>query len=248
VIPLVHFTSDRSRMGEFANRAWVKVLAWACAALIVTLNVWLVSMSVREWLAAAGGNRWWLELVLFPALTGLLLLLLWVTFEPILPKSLRRSRAETPLRLPESVAVDLPHPAYHKILVPLDHTDRDRDAIAHASALALAQHSKLYLLHIEEGVTSQIYGPLSSTVEVEAGLQYFHEIESSLQSQGVDVELVVRHSRNPKREIVAYARELAPDLIVMGAHGHKGLKDLIFGTTISAVRHNLKIPLLVVRK
>jgi manganese transport protein len=248
VIPLVHFTSDKSRMGEFANRVWVKVLAWGCAALIVILNVWLVSMSVHEWLAAAGGNRWWLELVLFPALTGLLLLLLWVTLDPILPKWLRRSRAETPLRLPEAVAVDLPHPSYHKILVPLDHTDRDRDAIAHASSLALTQHSKLYLLHIEEGVTSQIYGPLSSTVEVEAGLHYFHEIESSLQLQGVDVELVVRHSRNPKREIVAYARELSPDLIVMGAHGHKGLKDLIFGTTISAVRHNLKIPLLVVRR
>jgi len=40
----------------------------------------------------------------------------------------------------------------------------------------------------------------------------------------------------------------SPDLIVMGAHGHKGLKDLIFGTTISAVRHNLKVPLLVVRR
>jgi manganese transport protein len=248
VIPLVHFTSDKSRMGEFANRVWVKVLAWSCAVLIVTLNVWLVSMSVHEWLAAAGGNRWWLELVLFPALTGLLLLLLWVTFEPILPKWLRRSRAETPLRLPEAVAVDLPHPVYRKILVPLDHTDRDRDAIAHASALALAQHAKLYLLHIEEGVTSQMYGPRSSTVEVEAGLHYFHEIERSLQGQGVDVELVVRHSRNPKREIVAYARELGPDLIVMGAHGHKGLKDLIFGTTISAVRHGLRVPLLVVRR
>ena len=78
-------------------------------------------------------------------------------------------------------------------------------------------------------------------------MEYFHQIEASLQRQGVDVELVVRHSRNPKREIVAVAREIGPDLIVMGAHGHKGLKDLIFGTTISAVRHNLKVPLLVVR-
>src|ERR1039457_3857684 len=166
VIPLVHFTSDRSRMGEFANRAWVKVLAWSCAALIVGLNGWLPSMAVREGLAGAGSNRWWLELVLFPALTGLVLLLLWVTVEPILSKTLLASRAEAPVRLPHAVAVDLPHPAYHKILVPLDHTPRDRDAIAHAAALALAQHSKLYLLHIEEGVTSQMYRPLSSTVEV----------------------------------------------------------------------------------
>ena len=136
---------------------------------------------------------------------------------------------------------------YKKILVPLDHTPRDRDAIAHAASLSLAQHSKLILLHVEEGVTSQMYGPLSSTVEVEAGRKYLIDIEDSLRQKGVDVEMVVLHSRTPKKEIVKYARELQPDLIVMGAHGHKGFKDLIFGTTINAVRHNLKIPLLVVR-
>ena len=38
IIPLIHFTSDRGRMGAFANRAWVKVLAWICAAVIVALN------------------------------------------------------------------------------------------------------------------------------------------------------------------------------------------------------------------
>src|SRR5271166_437194 len=38
VIPLIRFTSDRNRMGEFANRAWVKVLSWAVAAVILGLN------------------------------------------------------------------------------------------------------------------------------------------------------------------------------------------------------------------
>jgi len=37
------------------------------------------------------------------------------------------------------------------------------------------------------------------------------------------------------------------ELLVMGAHGHKGLKDLIFGTTVDSVRHKVKIPVLVVR-
>src|ERR1041384_7520173 len=38
VIPLVHFTSERAKMGEFASSAWLKTLAWATAALIVFLN------------------------------------------------------------------------------------------------------------------------------------------------------------------------------------------------------------------
>ena len=47
--------------------------------------------------------------------------------------------------------------------------------------------------------------------------------------------------------MVRYAREIGPDLLVMGAHGHGGIKDLIFGTTINPVRHALNIPILVVR-
>jgi manganese transport protein len=33
----------------------------------------------------------------------------------------------------------------------------------------------------------------------------------------------------------------------MGAHGHRRLKDLIFGNTINPVRHELSIPILIVR-
>jgi len=59
-------------------------------------------------------------------------------------------------------------------------------------------------------------------------------------------ELTVAHGRNPKDEIVRAARRLHPDLIVMGAHGHRGLKDLIFGNTINRVRHEVSAPVLVV--
>jgi manganese transport protein len=38
VIPLVIFTSDREKMGEFVNPPWVKALAWTAAALVVGLN------------------------------------------------------------------------------------------------------------------------------------------------------------------------------------------------------------------
>ncbi len=61
------------------------------------------------------------------------------------------------------------------------------------------------------------------------------------------VETAIRFSSNPKKEIVRYAREIHPDLLVMGAHGHGRLKDLLFGNTIDPVRHALKLPILVVR-
>ena len=42
VFPLVTFTSDPAKMGEFVNAQWVKVLAWSVAAIIATLNAWLL--------------------------------------------------------------------------------------------------------------------------------------------------------------------------------------------------------------
>ena len=251
VIPLIQFTNDRERMGTFANRGWVRALAWSAAAVILSLDIWLVKMTISDWLKASGNSRFWLELGLAPVLITLSLLLAWVIFQPVLPPWLRRFGSSpigsSPIDLPQAVAIDLPSPVYEKILVPLDHTSKDRDAIAHATAMAKQHHAKLYLLHVEEGVTSQMFGSLASTAEVEAGSEYLREIAAQLEKQQVAVEMVVRHSRRPKDAIVAYAEELKPDLVVMGAHGHKGLKDIVFGTTINAVRHKLKMPLLVVR-
>jgi manganese transport protein len=246
VIPLIQFTSSRERMGAFANQVWVKILAWAVAVVILGLNIRLVIMAVSQWVSGATEHRWLLEVCIASVLTLLGLLLLWMSLQPVLPQWLRRF-GRAPVELPQAVATNLPSPTYQRILVPLDHTPKDRDAIAHAAAMAKQHHAKLYLLHVEEDVTSQVYGALSSTAEVEAGAKYLADIAAELAQQQVSVEMVVRYSRNPKKEIIRYAEELKPDLVVMGAHGHKGLKDIVFGTTINAVRHKLKVPLLVVR-
>ena len=246
IIPLIHFTSDRGRMGTFANPLWVKIGAWACAAAIVTANEWLVFQSIGDFVHAApayAGPIWGLTLAIVAAVA---MLLLWITFEPAITRRAVRAGAasdlvEVPRRIPVASL------EYKRILVPLDHTSLDREALAHAAALATARRAKLFLLHVEEGVTSQVYGPLSSTAEVEAGRQYLEEMVESLRNFHLDVETAIRHSSDPTREIVRYAREVHPDLLVMGAHGHGRLKDLIFGDTINPVRHLLKIPILVVR-
>jgi len=246
VIPLIQFTSNKQRMGEFANRAWLQVAAWCAAALILSLDIWLVILTVGDWLRGAGNARIWLELGLFPILVILALLLTWISFQPVLPGWFRRF-GQAPAQLPQQVAVDLPSPAYSKILVPLDHSAKDRDAIAHASAMAKQHGATLYLLHVEEDVTSQVYGSEASTAEVEAGEKYLRQIAAQLESEHIGVHTMVRYSRKPRKEIVRYADELHPDLVIMGAHGHKGIKDLVFGTTINSVRHKLKAPLLIVR-
>ena len=51
VFPLVMFTSDQVKMGEFVNPAWLKVLAYLVAVVIASLNVWLLFQTVRGWLS-----------------------------------------------------------------------------------------------------------------------------------------------------------------------------------------------------
>jgi manganese transport protein len=42
VFPLVMFTSDKLKMGEFVNPVWLKLLAYAVAVIIGGLNIWLL--------------------------------------------------------------------------------------------------------------------------------------------------------------------------------------------------------------
>ena len=47
VVPLVMFTGDRGKMGEFVNPRWLQSLAWTAAVLIIALNTWLLVQGVR---------------------------------------------------------------------------------------------------------------------------------------------------------------------------------------------------------
>lgn len=52
VFPLVMFTGDKLKMGEFVNPAWIKVLAWTIAVVIAAFNAWLLFQTGRDWLQA----------------------------------------------------------------------------------------------------------------------------------------------------------------------------------------------------
>ena len=248
IMPLIQFTSDKRRMGPFASGWKLRLAGWTTAIIVLGLNLWLAGQTIADWAHGSGEWApvvWTVSLMVCGALMGLLL---WITVQPYRGHAVRKptlglNKASSEQRSRELVTA----PHYRRILVPVDHSDLDGIALGHAAALASRNQGRIFLLHVEEGVTSQVYGADSSTAEVEAGREYLDELVASLGQLEIDVEIVIRHGSNVRREIVKYAREIQPDLIVMGAHGHGGLKDLIFGNTINPVRHQLDIPILVVR-
>jgi manganese transport protein len=48
-VPLVIFTGDRKKMGEFVNPPWLKILAWLVAVIIAVLNVILLFYMFQNW-------------------------------------------------------------------------------------------------------------------------------------------------------------------------------------------------------
>ena len=253
VIPLVHFTSDRKRMGPFANRLWLQIAAWGCATFILGLDIWLVAQQMGAWLNGSGSHYWMIMASSVLAGTSCMALLTTILVWPWLKVPV--SRQASPDLAPQEIAqssqaesvLPLGRQSYSRILVPLDHSAADRDALANAVALAKISDARLILLHVEEGVTSQLFGSLSSTSEIREGQAYLESVIDSLQHQDVAVEALVRHGASPAAQISSAVSDLNIDLVVMASHGHRGLKDLIFGTTINSVRHRVKVPLLVVR-
>lgn len=245
VIPLIQFTSDRQTMGAFASGLWVKTCAWAAAAVIVSLNLWLVWSSLREAIQAAGPMGIWIGLLVIPIVIGLLGLLIWISLRPLRAKG--PGQESGGMAIPGEPVPAITAPAYRTILVPLDHSNRDAVAVGHALAVARQHQSRIILLHVEEDVTSQVYGSISSTAEVSRGRRYFDQILEALRAENVPCELIVRHEGDAKQEILRVAKEVGADLVVMGAHGHRGLQDIVYGATINAVRHGLDVPLLVVK-
>lgn len=236
VIPLIRFTSDKSRMGAFANRPWVIALATVSAVIILFLNGWLVKKTLGGGLEILSNVYMWAP---FALLLGYLIV------EPWLPK---RQTARAADIVPEALPALAEEAAtYQTILVPLDHSRSDTLAIRHACALARQSGARLLLLHVEEGATSQVYGEESSTAEVTAGFRYLDGIRQSVFNHKIEADIFVHHANSPSAEIIRFAKERRPDLIVMAAHGHGALGDLVYGQTIERVRHGLRIPIFVVQ-
>src|ERR1700712_3464619 len=70
VIPLIHFTSDKKRMGNFAISTKVKICAWLAAVIIVGLNAKLVYQQIGDWIVAYPSAAIWIYIFVTPVVIG----------------------------------------------------------------------------------------------------------------------------------------------------------------------------------
>jgi manganese transport protein len=239
VIPLIQFTSERSRMGEFTSPLWVRVLAWASAAVIVGLNGNLVVTTVAGWIEGAGPDAIWLWVTVVPTILAVGALLVYIA----VPRTWRKRRI---VRVQVDQKIDLTTEAYKKIGVALDFGDLDNKVLSHAQTLARQHGASVALFHVVEGVSGQLYGKDAYDDEARKDLSRLEDVAAQMKAAGIDATPVLGFGRVPE-QLVALSRSEKIDLLVVGGHRHRGIKDLFFGATVSEVRHQLSIPVFVVQ-
>ncbi len=248
VVPLIKFTSSRRKMGPFANRGWVRALAWLVAGVIIVFNGWLVWGQVAGWAASAGRFG-----PLVAAAAGLLAaalaaLLVWLIAR----------REATPARAAAVSAEDLASAAlrgpkrFRRIGAALEATPADVPMLAEAIALASAHQAELVLMHVVEGVGGQWYGPQTGDLESRQDQRYLETLAERLRKDLAGrpvaaVRFAVGYGDVP-RSLVNLVRAEGVDLLVVGGHGHKRVGGMVRGTTIARLRRSLSIPILAIRE
>ncbi len=242
IIPLIHLTSDKKQMGEFASKLWMRICAWLVAIIIVGLNAKLVYKTVLKWIAQAE-HPFILYITVVPVIVAAIVLLLYITFKPLMKKQ-KLKDGKVPDGAPQELLITATA-KYNRIAITVDFSKSDSKAISSAFAQGGIEAEYL-LIHIVETAGARLMNQEIDDLETVSDKLNLEKYKTELNEKGYHVQTSLGFG-NPKKSIPEIVNHCECDLLVMGAHGHHTFKDILFGTTMDAVRHNIKIPLLIVK-
>lgn len=243
IIPLIHFVSDKTKMKGFQISKTTQFVSWIVALLIVSLNIKLVYNEIEGWLATSE-NPIVLWLTVVPLSLAFLILLLYIVFKPFIT----RAKLDIHNHSPHNLNLQFSNKdGYGKknIAVTVDFTSSDEGAINSAFELG-GSDAKYTLIHIVETVGAMIYGKSIEDQETLIDAKLLKEYKTMLSEKGYKVKTELGFGK-PNKVIPKIINKGNFDVLVMGTHGHTGLKDLIFGTTVDKLRHKISIPLFIVK-
>jgi nucleotide-binding universal stress UspA family protein len=137
---------------------------------------------------------------------------------------------------------------YKSILVPVENRETDQTILRHIRPLARLTKAKLVLVHVADGWVARNYEQLQlrDSEEMKRDREYLLSLEQELQAEGFEVSSVLAMGE-PSTEIIKLAQSEPVELIAMSTHGHRFISDLLYGSTADKVRHNVDIPVLLLK-
>lgn len=240
VIPLIHFVSDKNKMGEFVIPVWQKIISWTAALVIIGLNIKMVIHELTDWIVSSESPLL-ISFTIVPLCLFCFLLLLYIIIVPFISK--QNIKANTfhgdfiPIEFTEQNV-------YKKIAITVDFSSSDNKAINKAIMLG-GKNAEYVLVHVLESTNAVVYGEDAFDMEREQDYQYLKKYQNQLSERGFVCHLALTYG-NPKIAIPKSVSVHQCDMLVMGTHGHRTFKDLLLGTTIEDVRHKITVPLVLV--
>lgn len=240
MIPLIHFVSNKKTMGPYVIRPWVIVLSWFVVALLIWLNLSMVWDGISTYFSV--GHSIYIKLLIVLVAAGFLVLMGITFLYPLLGKSPVLEEAK--IHGSRTSLGNLSVPEYRKIAIALDFSKNDDKLIANALAQGNG-YTEYFLIHIVESVSALLLGTESDDEESRSDQQQLDTYIRLLKEKNIRASGVLGY-RKRAQEIVRIVRLEKADLLVVGGHGHKGIKDWLYGETVNYVRHYVHIPVLIV--
>jgi manganese transport protein len=241
IIPLIHFVSDRRKMGEFVIPRWQKICSWIAALTIISLNARLVYNEISGLLLGTDSPMI-VSFTIVPICLFAFIMLLYILLLPFIAGERKTLPAGfhdrfRPLKLEQQVQAQ-------RIGVTVDFGTSDNKAINKAIQLAQGR-ATLVLIHVLESAGAVVYGEDAFDHEREEDYQKLVLYQEELQRLHIGCEILLGFG-DPKTAIPKLIAENKCDTLVMGMHGHRTLKDILLGSTIETVRHAVKVTLVLV--
>jgi nucleotide-binding universal stress UspA family protein len=137
---------------------------------------------------------------------------------------------------------------YRHILIAIEHSAADETILRHVERLAKLTGASLLLMHVADGWAARHFEDLDlrESDEMRDDRTYLEMLVTRLNAAGLSARGKLALG-DPATELIKAARTEAVDLVAMATHGHRFLNDLLRGTTVDRVRHELTVPILLVR-
>ena len=137
---------------------------------------------------------------------------------------------------------------YQRILVAVENSPADQTILKHVRSLAALTGAELLLVHVADGFAARHFKDLElrESEEMQNDRAYLDGLARDIAAENLKVTTELAMG-DPATELIRLAELRHADLIAMSTHGHRGLNDLLRGTTVSRVRHEVKIPVLLLR-
>lgn len=243
IIPLIHFVSDKKLMKGYHIKWPLALISWLITVTIVGLNAKLVLDEISGWLETSK-HRVYIWIFIVPLAIGAVLLILFIIAWPFLKDYFRKREENMVPHISSAEIGKLAIPeAYNNIAIAVDFSVSDRKSIT--SALQIGGKTASYtLIHIVETPGAIIYGSQIKDFETFSDKKYLEGYRKELEDHGYQIAIELGFGV-PKKSIPKIINKGNYELLVMGGHGHALFKDLLFGTTVDAVRHRIKIPVFI---